>query len=864
MSGRKRLNSSLITTALLLLSVGTASAIDQVICVPWQGDPVKQHTIISGQNAQLKCVVKTDSTATRWYKWSFGDGTPDSAVATLSGTTKYNLMIDSHAYTGATGTPLTATLLVDKIDNSMANAVSGNYLMKIENDNLDSKINISIDKGLWWLYTNAFSNNPVYGSNWNNWTQTYDGSTAMTWLQTSYEYSLAAPTASAIQAFGINNHKISGDPNKDPYVEAVKFGMNYLVKGYLYYTSWPALTASTIGTIHGSDNPEEGQTAPNGYGVYVYDYNGVRPIYQGGQIMDAIITAGVLPTDLTGRDFTKQSEDVSSKNWTYGELLQDMADMYAWGQSDDTCGGTGYCGSWWYGWNYSSGDNSASQWAAIGMIPAQQAPWNIKVPNWVKSYNINWLNRSFYNNQYFSYNMGNSCNDGCLNTTPSGMVQMAFAGQVGYDDPLTLADERDAKWQGSEKFMADNWGPLLDSCSTSWGGCYRTYGWFAIAKAMRLAVPKPIEKITKSDSTSFDWYRGDASNKGLATRIVETQNSAGYWTAALTDTPLTTAWNVITLRPALFDAAPIACFTANPNPTYALADVHFDPSCSGHSATGKTIANLTKFEWDFGDGTTSIKTTPEIVTHPYACAVLPCSYNAKLKVTDDSGQSLNATTVVTVKITNPPHPPVAKAGGPYTASLCTGDTLVLDGSKSFHPDAGQHEAGCSTCPDAVITNWDWDLVAPLNFAAINATGEKTANVLSFFTAPGSYDIGLRVTDNALLAFPTGTTANATDANFSKVNVSNGCICGIIAAAKSGIVQLKWTGLTGSQTYDIQRSTEGHNSGFTTIATNFTTLYQAYQDTTVVNGTTYYYRVVVKSQNSCMSKSVVAKPVAIVR
>lgn len=75
----------------------------------------------------------------------------------------------------------------------------------------------------------------------------------MTWEQTSYVYTLATPTASAIHAFGINGHKIKGNPDEDPYVEAVKYGMNYLIKGYNYYTSYPALSAVNIGGHPGDE-----------------------------------------------------------------------------------------------------------------------------------------------------------------------------------------------------------------------------------------------------------------------------------------------------------------------------------------------------------------------------------------------------------------------------------------------------------------------------------------------------------------------------------------------------------------------------------------------------------------------------------
>ena len=60
----------------------------------------------------------------------------------------------------------------------------------------------------------------------------------------------------------------------------------------------------------------------------------------------------------------------------------------------------------------------------------------------------------------------------------------------------------------------------------------------------------------------------------------------------------------------------------------------------------------------------------------FACATIPCTYPVKLRVTDDSDPARSATAIVNIDITNPPHPPVANAGGPYLTSLCANDSLA--------------------------------------------------------------------------------------------------------------------------------------------------------------------------------------------
>ncbi|MFA5904290.1 MAG: hypothetical protein WC836_10175, partial [Desulfobacula sp.] len=148
----------------------------------------------------------------------------------------------------------------------------------------------------------------------------------------------------------------------------------------------------------------------------------------------------------------------------------------------------------------------------------------------------------------------------------------------------------------------------------------------------RLSLSTPTTQLVKSSNASFDWYYGNPANstctnetnceKGLAQRILEIQNttinssSYGSWSGNLTDLPLTTAWMIITLKPALFASSPIACFDYNPKSTYSGDPISFDPSCSGHSEPGKTLLNLTKFEWDWDNDGVFDETTsaPDGVT----------------------------------------------------------------------------------------------------------------------------------------------------------------------------------------------------------------------------------------------------------
>ena len=741
---------------------------------------VSSSTVVQplGATVVLKGVVKTTDTAQIWYKWVFGDGT-ETGVASLSGLRKYNVEVD-HTYVGAVGTPFTAKLMVDDVDNTMANAVSDNYLVKIEADNLDAKINVAIDRGLWTLYKNAVTSYTYY--------HTLDGSPYAVW---SYDSFFASTTASAIHTFQINGHKETGNFNEDPYAEVVQLGFNWLFNGYYYDTSYPMLYTMNIGTVHG-DNPD---SRPNGKGIECRDY-GYRPIYQGGMVMDAIVASGTPDAD-SGRDF-----DGDGVNETYGQVLQDMVDMFAWGQCD-SAGGGGYYGGWRYGWN-DWPDNSACQWAAIGMIPAEKPPWNCAVPQWVKTYNNIWLDYSHYQWNW----------DGTKNIwggfgytgpswgyalTPSGMVQLAFSGN-------TTADSR---WVRCERWLADNW-----LVSDNWLGQNNVYAYYAFAKAMRLALPTPVQTFA---SNGFDWYRGGAGTMGLAEKVANVLMASGAWDYYGVN--LGTAWCVIILKPVLFAEAPIACFDADPNPSYPDMPIAFDPSCSGHSAPGKDIGNLILFEWDWdNNGTYDESTvTPQILTHSFSCSTLPCTYPVSLRVTDDDGGT--ATYVLHINITNPPHPPVSMVKGPYMVSLGPADTLTLDGSESFDPDEGKHQDGCPACPDDTIIAYDWDLDgAPFDYTGPSGeTLDLGTAFTTYFSSAGVYDIGLRVTDNTAAAYPGSGSPNLTDEGFNQVRVYNYFAADLAVVGGCCYVSLSWNDV-GADHYVIYVSRLGPNIGFEDTAT----------------------------------------------
>ena len=79
---------TIFAVGLIAMSSVCFGEVSKIICVPWQGDPLKFHTAISGQTVKLKGVIKATDTSQVWYKWVFGDGS-ESGVTALNGNLKY-------------------------------------------------------------------------------------------------------------------------------------------------------------------------------------------------------------------------------------------------------------------------------------------------------------------------------------------------------------------------------------------------------------------------------------------------------------------------------------------------------------------------------------------------------------------------------------------------------------------------------------------------------------------------------------------------------------------------------------------------------------------------------------------------------
>jgi hypothetical protein len=283
--------------------------------------------------------------------------------------------------------------------------------------------------------------------------------------------------------------------------------------------------------------------------------------------------------------------------------------------------------------------------------------------------------------------------------------------------------------------------------------------------------------------------------------------------------------------------------------------VNPDEGVSQPGSPGDTIQS---YEWDLDDDGAYDDWTGPVATKSWPALG---SYPVGLQVTDDASPAVTAETTVTVLITIPPVAPTADAGGPYV--FCPqAQPWFLDGTGSVNPDEGVSQPGS---PGDTIQSYEWDLD---NDGTYDVTG-PTPDVTAYFTTqgPGGYLVKLRVTDTTATSFPSvGTDLTDTDVAQVVVKVASdpdcGCVDDLSARARRGTVQLLWTH-TGAASYNVYRGTT--SGGPYVFLANTTSTYSVYQDSTVTNGTTYYYvvrEVALNTNELCQSNEVSATPTAL--
>jgi len=735
--------------------VVTITGSNALVHVPWLFvNGIEQpHSTYSGKTNTLKAVARGIPVPFT-NVWDFGDASGTVTNVITNSALLYNLEA-KHAYTGANGTPYYAGVTVILSNGTV---LADTYPLLIRTKTIDIEEQVAIDEGMWYMQKTQNRYDFADGIKGGDWT--------------SVGYKINA-TASCVSAFAVNGHLMTDDANRDPYVDTVQRGVNYLLN---------SLSTVSIGT------QPYGDPDGNGNGIGLQGAS-AYPIYETGPLLDALVAAG-------RAELIAPAGGANVKGRALKDIMQDLVDIFAWGQYDDPTAG----GGWRYGWN-SFPDNSACQWAAIGMLAAERF-WGITAPQWVKDRNLVWLNYS-QGGSGFGYT---GPGDG-IATTPSAMVQLAY-------DGVTTTN---ALWQHGENFLANNWTSGQNIVAQN-----NVYANYAIAKSLRTANPQPVRNFAL---TGKDWFLDP--NNGLARVTIDRQFADGSWNAsAYVDAGLATPWSVLILSSSLFQQGPVAVINVSPNPSAVGYPVIFDGRGSYHKHPGYKIVDYRwifdsskGFDFDHPDA------TGPVTTNVYGSFSTNTVF---LQVRDNGTPQLLDVASVVVQTTIPPYPPAADAGGPYVA--CAGQDVHLDASGSFCVDASAGN---------FIQSYDWEVHYQVPVTFNQGVSGVHAVVTNGYPVAGNYTIGLRVKNADSLVYTNFALPDETADAFTTVYVYDRVIPDLKARPKATEAQLTWT-KTGDYGV-IMRSSLGPDRGFVQVG-QATSSYATFLDSTVEYNTDYYYRV----------------------
>ena len=651
------------------------------VTVPWVGAaPAVPHDILSGVETTLKGAEAAldDGTyrATR-YKWNFGDG-QESEFAAIANNRAISA---THTYEGAPGSFFAASLtLCDAADACH----SAEYRLIIRADSVETRTNIAIGKGLWYLHgtlqaSGAFLPAGNYGNR-------------------------KSSTPVGANAFFVHGHLETIDPCTSPYTNTVRAAMRYT------FTNTATLA---IGLQAGNDPDANG----NGLGATVAGSRS-QEVYENGMFIDAIVASGTPDALVTTGPYAEL--EVDGHPATYADVAQDFVDAYVWGQNDD--------GHWNYVFNNNGHkDNSSASWGAVGMLAAEQV-WNLTVPQFMKDANLPSVLAMRNANGTFGYAATN-CIWGCAAVTGGGLLQLTLDG-INSDA---------ATWQGSATWIGDNWGSGPGQAANGNIVLGYTYGMYGVVKALRSATP-PMEAIPLSNGEELDWYNDPV--RGLAHVAASRQNANGSWNtvgANVNISGMATQWHLVTN---LFESPPKAVAAANPLIALPGQEVTFDHTGSFHVSPDK---NLVTFDWDFdGDGEFDFSTNDinERPTHAFDVPLdqTPMVFTAVLRVTDDSDPAQIDTSSVDITVDFVDIPPVAVIT-PEGPSGLPGAIVALSGADSFEPNAGE------PVNDRIVS-YEWDLDDSDGLVQFEAGDEDASVTLPAGDCEAELRVALRVTDVA--------------------------------------------------------------------------------------------------------------------
>lgn len=698
-----------------------------------QFDPARPelpHPSYSGATHTLKGIARYGGNQ---FMWDFGDG---QQMAWTAITNPSNLGVN-HVYTGALGQLFTATLSV-RNSASPSTVATATYRVQLldsgplpadlqmEPRRMDVRADMAIDQALWFLHTTM--SRGTYADGAPGYAQAYGYWTA----------SDVKSTCFPVAAFQKRGHRVSGDFARDPYVETVQRGLNYLVAGNLIdvaigdqvhagLTDRPDLNRNGVGLRLGTDD----LFTTRGCSVVLAETG--APGWQ---------TLVGVNTNVLGR--------------THRQLLQDVVERFAWGQTDS---GT-FRGGWGEG---TMNTTSATTWngGVLAVLPTLLAgeAMGAKTPPFVKS-------ELPYFMTYARHAALDSLNGSWGFNGPSTFVNHRGAATGILFHNLLGNGSSHPQQQAALGFLYRYWEQRAYD-GTAWSGMLgEGLVMYAVATALRTASP-PIGRVVEYDyntsqqtSNGFDWYYQPPgqTRESLSSNLVRRQAASGSWSDATGNDAASGAFatglGVLTLLRDGTPQSPLAAICDCSETYKANQPVSLDGRCSTHPASGRAISS---YEWDFVfDGTFDAGVTGAVAT---LASGYPANGDQRvvLRVTDDTPAAQGGPRVgfatCSISVSDGPHCPHARAGAPLTGFRAT--PLSFDATASSDPDG-----------DPLTFAWDFDndgLFGAADTSVFGAGSDGVGATPSFsFPSEGSFTVAVRVTDApAGGASPCGKVASTT-------------------------------------------------------------------------------------------------------
>ncbi len=675
---------AILTASALYLTAGAASAALEVNVMP-SGVTSKVNSWDSGPYASPGSALELWGNVSYVggnaleYRWNAGCGAAPTAWAAVSNTKN---ITSSHTYAGL-GSCI-AVLEVREVGGA-GQADSDTVFIDVQPSSFEVDLNLTRQRALKYLYMNKTST-------------TVNGCAANYWIgYGNRAQSYAALGATAFQDYG---HSEWNDKTKDIYAETVENAMNYIL-AYM--------------TPQGASNAGPTYSDINNNSRMLYASNS-HTGYQDGIVPMAIAHSMGQP-DQVVRDCAAGA----IRGDTYQTVVEDLVDHIAYAQYDHYGRG---------GWRYSDNsapDNSAVQWPVLGLIAAEQAPWNINAPAWVASRLKTWIDYSQNGNGACGYTYSSNT----LNVAKTGacIIEMEYAGGGGNQ-------------ANALSYINSNWSSTGNQHYHNFGHHYAMY---AIKKGMQAAGLTLVGTHDWQDDYNH-WYVNNQINSGT---------NGSYWNGSYVVSTGVNAsiYAALVMAPGLSQLPPVAVAGVDQQ-VPENTDVNFNGSNSYHADINGTI-DLYQWDFDFDGVTFDVDASGVATTKVGGFAITngtaSQTYTIGLRVIDDNVPPLEDTDTLSVEVSNGNVPPVANPGGPYSGIV--GEDIVLDGSAS----SDANEAGGSNpianaamgsgFDEIVRYQWDMDGDSLYGNDDVPAEPEGINPTVNFGAFIGTKTIGLKVTDS---------------------------------------------------------------------------------------------------------------------